>query len=103
MRTIIVLAVLAGLATAQETRHEITSSPNPADSKPNSVQVPESYAITSQFERVVILRFKYQTDLLAGLQEMTVPRAALTLVGAGLLLTAAAVLPLGIYLGRHLP
>jgi len=70
MRTIIVLAVLAGLATAQETRHEITSSPNPADSKPNSVQVPESYAITSQFERVVILRFKYQTDLLAGLQEM---------------------------------
>ena len=40
---------------------------------------------------------------LAGLQEMTVPRAALTLVGAGLLLTAAAVLPLGIYLGRHLP
>jgi hypothetical protein len=40
---------------------------------------------------------------LAGFQGMTVPRAALTLVGAGLLLTAATVLPLGVYLGRHLP
>lgn len=38
------------------------------DSKPNSDQVPAAYAIEGKFDRVLIFRFKYQTDLLAGIE-----------------------------------
>ena len=67
-----ILIALAPLGAAQETRREIVNAaPTPAlDAKPNSSDVPDAYAVTSQFERVVVLRFKYQTDLLAGLERM---------------------------------
>ena len=57
---------------AQRTKTEITNpSANPADdSKENSASVPDVYSVTSKFERVVTLRFKYKSDLLAGLQKM---------------------------------
>ena len=59
------------LAAAQETRREITNATTPAeDAKPNSDKVPDAYAITSQFQRVLIFRFKYQADLLAGMEKM---------------------------------
>ncbi len=58
------------LLPAQESRHEITAAASPRDSQPNSDQVPGAYAIPTQFERVVILRFKYNVDLLAELQRM---------------------------------
>ena len=64
--------VLATQASAQESRREITNpSANPADdAKGLSEKVPDVYAIPTQFDRVVILRFKFDTDLLAGLQKM---------------------------------
>jgi len=52
----------------QETRHEITTPVSPADAKPNSKDVPEIQSIPTQFERVVVLRFKFGADLLAGLE-----------------------------------
>ncbi len=70
------IAILALLATcllsAQETRRtEVNASPNPADdSKENSSAVPDVYALTGHFDRVVVLRFKYKTDLLAGMEQM---------------------------------
>jgi predicted DNA-binding protein with PD1-like motif len=69
--SILLLACSLGLA-AQETRREITNAAaNPADdAKGLSDKVPDVYAISTQFERVVILRFKFGTDLLAGLQKM---------------------------------
>ena len=89
MRRLIVLAVAClSLAAAQETRREITNaSPTPAeDARPNSDKVPDVYAIGSQFQRVLILRFKYQADLLAGLEQMVKEnkiRNAVILAGAG--------------------
>jgi predicted DNA-binding protein with PD1-like motif len=85
MRTPILLACAFSLAFAQQTRHEITNS-SAGDQKPNNPQVPEAYAISSQFERVVIFRFKYRTDLLAGLKAMIEQnhiRNAVILSGAG--------------------
>jgi len=35
-----------------------------------SEKVPDVYAIPTQFDRVVVLRFKFDTDLLAGLEKM---------------------------------
>jgi predicted DNA-binding protein with PD1-like motif len=67
---ILALSAATGVACAQETRTEVTNSTTAADSKPNSDAVPEVYAISGQFERVLILRFKYQTDLLQGLESM---------------------------------
>jgi predicted DNA-binding protein with PD1-like motif len=67
-------ALLAVFSTAwaQETRHEIVNaSPNPADdAKQNSAGVPDVYAVSGHFERVVVLRFKYDTDLLAGMEKI---------------------------------
>ena len=89
MRRLIVLAVaFLSLAAAQETRREITNTaPTPAeDARPNSTQVPDVYAIGSQFQRVLIFRFKYQADLLAGLEQMVKEnkiRNAVILAGAG--------------------
>jgi uncharacterized protein len=76
MKALIMLlsAVLASSVSlsAQETRREVVhASKNPAeDSKPNSDQVPDGYAVSGHLERIVIFRFKYETDLLAGLQRM---------------------------------
>lgn len=86
MRKLVVTAVFLSLAVAQESRREITNSPNPADTKANSSQVPDAYAVTSQFERVLIFRFKYETDLLAGMEELVKQnkiRNAVILSGAG--------------------
>jgi hypothetical protein len=74
MRTLIqVLGFLAiaSAAAAQTTRTEVTNATTQAeDSKPNSDTVPDAYAVSGQFERIVVLRFKYQTDLLDGLERM---------------------------------
>ena len=70
---ILALTMLAsvGLALGQETRTEVTKTTTAFDdAKPNSPQVPDAYAITGQFERVVIVRLKYQADLLAGLESV---------------------------------
>lgn len=68
---ILALLMIVGSAVAQETRTEVTRPTTPADdSKLNSEAVPDVYAISGQFERVLVLRFKYQSDLLAGLDSM---------------------------------
>lgn len=73
---VIVLSVLIAVACSavlvgQQTRTEVTKSTTPYDdSKPNSAQVPEAYAVSGQFERILVLRFKYDSDLLAGIQSM---------------------------------
>ena len=70
-RLFLVLVVSAIALAAAETRTEVVKATTPAlDSKPLSPAVPDVYAIEAKFERVVILRFKHQTDLLAGLTRM---------------------------------
>jgi len=67
----LIFLVIINLAAAQPTRTEQTNVTTPAeDAKANSDKVPDVYALTGQFERVLVLRFKNQTDLLAGLERM---------------------------------
>jgi predicted DNA-binding protein with PD1-like motif len=68
MRFAILLSVFAALAAAQESRHEVTNAAA-GDARPNDPKVPDVVSIPSQFSRVVILRFKYQTELLSGLEQ----------------------------------
>jgi predicted DNA-binding protein with PD1-like motif len=88
MRIALLLLLAVTLAGAQETRREQTNhSANPADdTKANSDAVPDVYAITGQFDRVVTLRFKFGTDLLAGLQKIVAEQKiknAVILAGGG--------------------
>jgi predicted DNA-binding protein with PD1-like motif len=65
---LLLLVLAAGISFAQETRRAVTI-PRPAeDARANSDQVPDAYAITGHFDRVVVVRLKYKADLLAGLQ-----------------------------------
>lgn len=82
------LFLLVALAAAQQTRREQTNrSANPADDlRPNSAAVPDVYAIEGQFDRIVILRFRFGADLLAGIEKMVAERKirnAVILAGAG--------------------
>jgi predicted DNA-binding protein with PD1-like motif len=63
------LSLAAAPAIAQESRHEITTTVSPQDAKPNNSSVPDVQSIPTQFERVVVLRFKFGVDLLAGLEQ----------------------------------
>ncbi len=74
MRPLILILSFLAIANAdpaQSTRTELTNATTLAeDSKANSDAVPDVYALSGQFDRVLVLRFKYQTDLLAGLERM---------------------------------
>ncbi len=74
MKNLFLVLLLASCLAlpAQETRREVThATGNPAiDSKPNSPDVPDVFAVSGHLERIVVLRFKYGTDLLAGLEKM---------------------------------
>src|SRR5260370_27187331 len=87
IKTILLLSI-TGLLSAQETRREIVNAaPTPeGDSKPNSDKVPDVYAVKGQFDRILVLRFKYNTDMLAGIEKIVKQekiRNAVVLSGAG--------------------
>jgi predicted DNA-binding protein with PD1-like motif len=88
MKKIALLLTLTAIAGAQQTRREQTNaSSNPADDlKPNSDKVPNVYAVEGQFDRIVVLRFKFGADLLAGMEKIVADRKirnAVVLSGAG--------------------
>lgn len=68
LATAFILMSLAAPALAQT--RIVKTPPVPADSKPNDPSVPDAYAINGQFERVVVIRVKFQADLLRGIEGM---------------------------------
>lgn len=89
MPKLLILALLvSSLAAAQETRQAVVHhAANPADeTRPNNPQAPDVVALDAHLQRIVVLRFKYDTDLLAGLRRMVAQqkiRNAVILSGAG--------------------
>ena len=68
---LVTVCLMTAGCRSQPSRTEVTNPTTPADdAKPNSDAVPEVIAIPSQFERIIVLRFKYGTDLLDGLESM---------------------------------
>src|ERR1700734_753516 len=74
MKKIFVVVLLASCLAlpAQETRHEVShATGNPSfDSKPNSPDGPHGFGVSGHLQRIVVLRFKFGADLLAGLEKM---------------------------------
>lgn len=66
---LLVILTIAGFAGAQETRTELVSASSSYDSKPNNDSIPDVYSVGGQFERVVVIRLKYRSDLLNGIQK----------------------------------
>jgi predicted DNA-binding protein with PD1-like motif len=81
------LLALTPLLMAEKRVTEIVKPTTPHhDAKANSPKVPDVYAIEGRFERVVVLRLKYQADLLAGIEQMVKEqkiRNAVFLAGIG--------------------
>jgi predicted DNA-binding protein with PD1-like motif len=80
-----VVFAMAGALSAQITQYEITKA-TPDDAKPNSDRVPDVYAIPGQFQRILVFRFKYDADLLGGIETMVKQQKiknAVILAGAG--------------------
>jgi len=69
--TMILVLALSGVLAAQVRRTELVKPTTPQDdAKANSASVPDVYAVSGKIERVVVLRFKHQADLLAGIERM---------------------------------
>jgi uncharacterized protein len=51
-------------ATAQIVRHPATAE----DARPNDPKVPDSYALSGRFDRILVLRAKFKTDLLTQME-----------------------------------
>jgi predicted DNA-binding protein with PD1-like motif len=90
MAKLILTAMLAFAicCSAQQPRREVEHHAfNPGeDAKPNSSNVPDALALNARLERVLVLRFKYNTDLLAELNKMVLQqkiRNAVILAGFG--------------------
>jgi predicted DNA-binding protein with PD1-like motif len=88
MKTLLTMLACCGILAAQETRHEIINrAPTPeGDSKPNSDKVPDVYAIPGKIDRVLTLRFKFNADMLAGIEKIIKDehiKNAVVLNGAG--------------------
>jgi predicted DNA-binding protein with PD1-like motif len=88
MKEFVLILAAAGVLASQETRREIVNSaPAPADdAKPNSSKVPDVYAVAGKFDRILTLRFKFDVDLLAGIEKVVKQekiRNAVFLSGAG--------------------
>jgi predicted DNA-binding protein with PD1-like motif len=67
------LALFAATSsTAQET-HRTATNPSPSprdDSKTNSSSVPDAYALTGHFDRIVVIRLKNGANLLEGMMRV---------------------------------
>ncbi|MHC4679001.1 MAG: PPC domain-containing DNA-binding protein [Planctomycetota bacterium] len=71
-KLVLILAclVVINLAYSQKTQIQVTKpTTKHDDSKPNSKDVPEVMTLTDRFERIVVVRFKFNTDLLEGLEK----------------------------------
>lgn len=70
LQFLLILVLSALPAWPQVKRTEVTKATTPADdAKGLNPAVPDSVAVSAQFDRVVIVRFKHQADLLAGLEK----------------------------------
>ena len=86
MRKLITIFLMTAAIAAAQITQTIITKPTDHDSKPNSDKVPDAYAIEGQFERIVVLRFKFKADLLKSFEDMVKQhniRNAVILAGAG--------------------
>lgn len=69
--SIAALLLISGLpATAEVSVHTVRHPATKEDLRPNDPKVPDAYALSGKFDRIVVMRMKYKTDLLHGMEAM---------------------------------
>jgi uncharacterized protein len=48
----------------------VQNAATPADSKPNAPGAPDANALSGHFDRIVVMRMKFKTDLLHGIEQL---------------------------------
>ena len=61
---------LAQQAAAQVSVHTVRHPATKEDLRPNDPKVPDAYALSGKFDRIVVMRMKYKSDLLHGMEAM---------------------------------
>jgi len=62
--------LLALPAFADVAVHTVRHTPTQEDLRANDPRVPEAYAISGKFDRIVVMRMKYKSDLLHGMEAL---------------------------------
>ena len=70
MKLPLVLAFAFMAATVPVEAQTTHPKPGAADLRPNDPKVPDAYALSGHFSRIVVMRMKYQTDLLHGMEKL---------------------------------
>lgn len=71
-KLLLTLLLLTTALTAQTTRREVIKATTPEqDAKSLDPAIPDSMAVTTQFERIIVIRCKNQADLLAEIEKQT--------------------------------
>jgi uncharacterized protein len=70
MKLPLALALLFLATTAPSWAQTTHPKPGAADLRPNDPKVPDAYALSGHFSRIVVMRMKYQTDLLHGMEKL---------------------------------
>ena len=58
--------LIAPLSAGAQITHP---KPTPEDARPNDPKVPDSYSIAGKFDRIVVIRAKFKTDLLSEMEK----------------------------------
>jgi predicted DNA-binding protein with PD1-like motif len=70
---ILIASLVLGMAVvppaALAASRVVTTAASPSDNRPNSDEVPDAYAVSGHFSRIVVIRVKFKTDLLAGIEQ----------------------------------
>lgn len=64
------LLLLLPLPLVAQTVHTVRHPATKEDLRPNDPRVPDAYAISGKFERIVVMRMKFKSDLLHGMEEL---------------------------------
>lgn len=68
--SLIALALALPLPLCAQTVHTVRRPATAEDLRPNDPKVPDAYALSGHFDRIVVMRMKYKSDLLHGMEQL---------------------------------
>jgi uncharacterized protein len=68
--SLIALFLSLPLPLAAQTVHIVRHPATKEDFRPNDPRVPDAYAISGKFDRIVVMRMKFKSDLLHGMEDL---------------------------------
>lgn len=72
MKSSLLTALMVAMLAALQPKHQVSNLSSPRSDQQNTStgSVPDAYAIPGKMDQLVVLRIKYNTDLLAGIEQM---------------------------------